>query len=99
MTTIVIAITKIISRHKAITVATKIILMIAIVTIELAVGTTRATTAGIARTLKMTMASITTVTLAEAVQEKAIETKRTLGAMTIISTLTGASATRSIEWQ
>ena len=123
MTTIVIAVTAIISRHKAITIAMKIILTIAIVTIELAVGTTIATTAGIAMTLKNDNGQHNNSNISKSSTRNSNRNKKNiisnenninfdrsisnkinrmamtakLVAMTIISTMAVATATRSIE--
>ena len=123
MTTIVIAVTAIISRHKAITIAMKIILTTAIVTIELAVGTTIATTAGIAMTLKNDNGQHNNSNISKSSTRNSNRNKKNiisnenninfdssisnkinrmamtakLVAMTIISTMAVATATRSIE--
>ena len=123
MTTIVIAVTAIISRHKATTIAMKIILTIAIVTIELEVGTTIATTAGIAMTLKNDNGQHNNSNISKSSTRNSNRNKKKISrndnninfdrsisnkinrmamtaklvAMTIISTMAVATATRSIE--
>ena len=115
--------TAIISRHKAITIAMKIILTTAIVTIELAVGTTIATTAGIAMTLKNDNGQHNNSNISKSSTRNSNRNKKNiisnenninfdrsisnkinrmamtakLVAMTIISTMAVATATRSIE--